>query len=154
MTILTRGLGRTGLALAALAFAALPSLAAGEPATEHGGRPLSTSMTGTVEVPAGDPDGTGNFKGTFNEGQEQLCYTLSVANIALPATAAHIHHAPAGAPGPVVIPLNTPTNGSSSGCRQVDQALLKDIVQHPDAYYVNVHNSPYPAGAVRGQLSK
>jgi len=41
--------------------------------------------------------------------------------------AAHIHHAPAGVAAPPVIPLNPPVAGSSSGCKQVDQGLLKDI---------------------------
>jgi hypothetical protein len=29
---------------------------------------------------------------------------------------------------------------------------VKDILTNPAAYYVNVHTSDYPAGAVRGQL--
>ncbi|MBA3400981.1 MAG: CHRD domain-containing protein [Actinobacteria bacterium] len=27
------------------------------------------------------------------------------------------------------------------------------IIDHPEQYYVNVHNAPFPGGAVRGQLS-
>jgi hypothetical protein len=36
----------------------------------------------------------------------------------------------------------------------VDRSLIKAIIQYPEEYYVNVHNMPYPAGALRGQLSR
>ena len=37
----------------------------------------------------------------------------------------------------------------------IDKGLIKDIRQHPDDYYVNVHSTPdFEAGAVRGQLEK
>ena len=46
-------------------------------------------------------------------------------------------------------------SGESSGCTSVDnKALLKEIVQSPELFYVNVHNSVYPSGAVRGQLGQ
>ena len=41
-----------------------------------------------------------------------------------------------------------------SGCRAVAAALIRDIRQGPEGFYVNVHNPPFPAGAVRGQLAK
>jgi hypothetical protein len=71
-----------------------------------------------------------------------------------PATAAHIHRGPAGVAGPVVIPLTPPTSGSSSNCVNADPDLIKEIRQNPEDFYVNVHNAPFPAGAIRGQLSK
>lgn len=119
-----------------------------------GGRPISVSMTGAAERPGpGDPDGTGTAIFTFNQGEGEVCFWLSVANIA-PASAAHIHIAPVTDPGPVVIPLTPPTSGTSSGCVSADPELIKAIRQHPENYYVNVHNAEFAAGAVRAQLSK
>jgi CHRD domain len=118
------------------------------------GRSLSTNLTGAAEVPGpGDPDGTGTATMTVNPGLDQICYELTVSGIA-PATAAHIHVGAVGVAGPVVVPLEPPTNGSASACAEVDRELALAILKHPADYYVNVHNVDFPAGAVRGQLSK
>ena len=143
----------------ALALLALNGPAAAEriPGSDHGGRPLSTTLTGAEEAPGpGDPDGTGSANLTLNQGQGEICFEISVENITLPATAAHIHEAPAGEPGPVVVTLSPPDeSGTSSGCvSDVDRELIRDIRQHPEEYYVNVHNADFPDGAVRGQLSR
>lgn len=135
----------------ALAMLALPA------AVSAGGRPFVVPMIGAEEFPvSGDPDGSGTAWFSVNYGQMEICYTLFVEDIVLPASAAHIHKAPAGSAAPPVVPLTAPdATGWSSGCAAVsDAALLKDILQNPQDYYVNVHNSVYPGGAVRGQLSK
>ena len=125
-----------------------------EPVAE-GGRKFTTAMTGAAEVPGpGDPDGTGTARIIVNHGPARICFELVVSNIA-PATASHIHRAPVGVAGGVVVPLvPPPTDGDSSGCVDVDKALAKEILKYPDRFYVNVHNADFPAGAVRGQLAK
>jgi hypothetical protein len=130
-----------------LALAVVPAVAAG-------GRPLSTTLTGEAEVPGpGDPDGSGSARITLNPGRGEVCFELTVSDIA-PATAAHIHEAAAGVAGDVVVTLDPPTDGSSSGCVSAARDEIKEILQHPEEYYVNVHNAEFPAGALRGQLSK
>jgi len=54
--------------------------------------------------------------------------------------------------GPVVVPLAPPTGGSSSACGRVDRALA--LARQPSGSYVNVHTAEFPAGALRGQLSR
>lgn len=132
-----------------------PVLAEKVDGADHGGRPLTATLTGAAEVPGpGDPDGSGTALITLNPGQQEVCFELSVSDIA-PATAAHIHVAPAGTAGPVVVPLAAPTDGTSKGCVQdVDRDLIRAILHDPEQYYVNVHNAEFPPGAVRGQLSK
>lgn len=121
---------------------------------QEGGRPITVAMTGAAERPGpGDPDGSGTAKFMLNYGQGRVCYELTVTGIA-PATAAHIHVADADNPGPVVVPLAAPTDGSSDGCADVERELIKEMLQNPGNYYVNVHNADFPAGAIRGQLSK
>jgi len=121
---------------------------------DDGGRPFTTTLTGAAEIPGpGDPDGSGTATLWLNPGQEEVCYELTASGIA-PATAAHVHVGAADQAGPVVIPLVPPTDGSSSTCASASRELILAITQNPQNYYVNVHNAEFPAGAIRGQLSK
>ena len=68
-----------------------------------------------------------------------------------------IHH---GVAGDIVVALTAPEEiadtgiGLADGCVK-DQAksVLRDIKRNPDQYYVNVHTTDFPGGAVRGQLA-
>lgn len=144
---------RTLLTSGAVALTGVAVLSTVPPAlADGGGRPLSTELSGALERPVlGDPDGTGTARLRVNPGQGEICYELMVSGIA-PALAAHIHEAPAGAAGPVVVPLAPPSDGSSDGCVSVTRELARDIIRDPADYYVNVHNQPFPGGALRGQL--
>jgi CHRD domain len=139
-----------GISLA-LALASTLVLAGGAMA---GGRPFSVELTGAAEAPGpGDPDGSGTASFTFNPGTGEVCFEYSVTGVA-PLTAAHIHVAPAGSPGPVVIPMppSSPTGGS--GCVTADRDLIVAILMSPSDYYFNVHNAEFPPGALRGQLTR
>jgi hypothetical protein len=114
---------------------------------------LRAEMTGGQEVPGpGDPDGFGRATIILIP-PDTICYVLTAQHIE-PATAAHIHEAPPGDFGPVVVPLDPPTFGVSSDCTSADPALVANIAANPAEYYVNVHNEDYPAGAIRGQLHR
>jgi CHRD domain len=136
----------------AVVLAMLAALVLALPAS---GAPLVTlkaSLTGEQEVPGpGDKDGSGNA--VVKVFKAKVCYTLEVRRIK-PATAAHIHLGLRGEAGPIVAELKTPTDGTSKGCVAVPRALSLGLKEHPSRYYVNVHNKPFPEGAIRGQLHK
>ncbi len=132
---------------------------------EHGedepeGVRLFAELSGEQEVPdPGDPDGRGTAAVRIDEEEGTLCFILEAVNITLPAAAAHIHEGAAGVAGPVVVPLEPPTeNGTVEGCVAAEndeqRAILRDIVANPGNYYVNIHTSDFPGGAVRGQLAR
>ncbi len=132
-------------------FAALSSVAFA------GGRPLSAVLSGGEEVPGpGDTDGTGEVFMTLNSGQREICFQLAVRDVMLPVMAAHIHAGRLGESGGVVVPLFLipDQDGFVSDCVKADRDLIKTIRKNPQNYYVNVHNTAFPPGAVRGQLSK
>ena len=138
------------LVLVVLTVLALTSIAA------DGGRKFTTTLTGAAEVPGpGDPNGSGTATITLNYGQSEVCWDITVFNITLPATLAHIHVIGPLGFGPPVVDLTPPDEtGSSSGCTSASRELIKNIIQNPEQYYVNVHNEDFPGGAVRGDLSK
>jgi hypothetical protein len=113
---------------------------------------FAASLTGSQEVPGpGDPDGAGTADIKIADGTTSICYELVVRNIA-PATAAHIHRGERGVAGPPVVPLAAPTSQRSEACVDVTDALAAEIKANPSAFYVNVHNAEFQAGAIRGQL--
>ena len=145
----------SGLFMATLLFYAVSVTAERLPGSAHGGRLFLTTLSGAAEVPGpGSTNGQGRAAITLNHGQRELCFVLEVADLET-ATAAHVHRGAVDVAGPVVVPLTPPgTNGLSHGCVKVDRGLIKEILQHPDRFYVNVHTAALPAGAIRGQLSK
>jgi hypothetical protein len=145
---------RFNMAALVLVLLALAAVAPGVSIAADGGRPFATTLTGAAEIPGpGDPDGVGTAVITLNPGTGQVCWAIQVSDILLPATGAHIHVGTITEAGPVVVGLVPPdATGVSSGCTTADRDLIKAILKDPSNYYVNVHTTDYPAGAVRGQL--
>jgi hypothetical protein len=67
---------------------------------------------------------------------------------------AHIHVGPAEEMGPVVEPLQLTglESGRVAAGTATNEALAAAILADPANYYVNVHTTTCPDGAVRGQL--
>ena len=98
----------------------------------------------------GDSDGKGF--GALFFADSLAHYFISVEDIDSP-TAAHIHEGDGQMNGGVVLALDKPfENGMTTGSVEADTGLAFDILKSPDAYYFNIHNADFPAGAIRGQL--
>src|SRR5438477_392260 len=69
------------------------------------------------------------------------------------AVTAHASGA-AGVAGPVIIPLKTPNAaGTASGCSSAPRPMVAAILKAPDSFYINIHTTDFPGGAIRGQLA-
>ena len=110
---------------------------------------LSATLSGAVEVPKGSPTGKGTASVTITG--TKVCWKFVFSGIGKPL-ASHIHKAPKGKAGPVVVPFGSAFK--ASGCTTTSAALAKAITSTPSAFYVNIHTAKYPAGALRGQLAK
>ena len=91
----------------------------------------------------------------IDEETGEIRYRLVATNLPGTITAAHIHVGAAGEIGGVVQPLPL-TGGLNSVLvatgTVTDPAVAEAILADPAGYYVNVHTTACPGGAVRGQL--
>jgi CHRD domain len=132
--------------LAAAASAAVVAAALALPASAATSIPLNSGQ----EPAGGEAGGHGFFSYTIDG--TKFCWTLSWQGIADPLSG-HVHLAPRGVAGPVVIDLDTDGGGpDAEGCREISAELAAAITSDPGAYYVNLHNAGFQAGAIRGQL--
>lgn len=128
---------------------------------------FSTILSGGEEVPPVDTAATGVASFTL-EGGESIKYDVNVTGMDK-VTAAHIHNAPKGENGEVVVTLfkadsptgeisgslangtitNSTLEGDMQGLAVID--LIKAMERGET--YVNVHTEENPNGEIRGQIS-
>ena len=113
---------------------------------------LTATLVGDFEVPDdGDPDGKGSAAISIDGGK--LCYEVVYHRLA-PVTMAHIHAGAAGKAGEPVVTLKLDADENIAGCTQIASDLATRLLAEPGEYYVNVHTTELPKGAIRGQLGK
>lgn len=116
------------------------------PATQAISYQFNVEMTGAAEVGPGDPDGFGMGTLTINAVTNEIMWDIVAGNLA-DIVGFHIHNAPVGVNGGVVFNFNSMLSGS--GVDVIAQAILAS----PTDYYLNLHTTEFPGGAVRGQLN-
>lgn len=134
------------VALATLTLGATPALA----------EQFTLNMSGAQEVPGpGDPDGVATGTLTIDKTTNTVSWNFVYSNIASP-TLMHIHTGAAGVGGGVLINLGVATSGGAGTLIASTVATagnINTVLANPAGFYVNIHNGPFPAGAVRGQLT-
>lgn len=116
---------------------------------------LTVSGSGAQEAPdPGEEGATVNGEFSFDETTGTITYTVSVAGNSEPVAAAHLHEAPAGAAGDVVVTLDAAAvNAGTEASVTVDPALVAEIKANPADYYLNAHSPSFPGGFARAQLA-
>jgi hypothetical protein len=151
---------RSGLAILGVLLAAI----LGAPVTHADQPPPRTFvavLTAAEEVPLCAP-ATNASRGlavfhVIDQAAGTVRYRLVANNLPGDSTAAHIHVAPRGDPGPVVQPLLFPPgaeNGVIGEGTFTNPTLLAALQTRPQDYYVNVHSTVCPSGVIRGQLGE
>lgn len=151
-----------------VALACVFVAACGDDVTGPTNPPLifSAQLFPANEVPAisnAESSGKGAVQVQFNASSATFYFQLSGYPAGTVITGAHIHPAPAGVNGPVI--LSTGLTGTSTLSMpngsieytvtvSADPALIQAIAANPSAYYFNVHSPLNPGGFSRGQLGR
>jgi hypothetical protein len=114
---------------------------------------FSVNLTGAAEAPGpGATDGRGTARITVDPQRDEVCFELTTSDVPN-VTAAHIHEGRAGTAGPIAVTLTAPQNGKSEGCVPTTASIVKAIASGQRSFYVNVHTTEFPDGAIRAQLT-
>jgi hypothetical protein len=122
-------------------------------------------LSGANEVPPADPDGRGIARIEIDPATNEVCFKVRFDSTGTP-NRGHIHIGTAGNNGDIVVPLfeligmpadarnDALERGRLDGCVTADplRVDLDDVVANPQGYYVNLHNTRFPGGAIRCQL--
>ncbi len=147
-----RSIALAGTVIGAVALGGCATLE--ETVAENTADTYRATLTGAAEVGGGDPDGSGRAEITISDGFGQVCWDLNDIRGIGPITAAHIHRGARGTNGPPVFTLRQANEGGWKGCTDGSEWVQDRIEDNPEMFYVNVHTAEYPAGAIRGQLTR
>lgn len=150
------------LALFVLAVAAYPAVTLAGPKGSDAGTKcvFTTQLRAENEAPhvsTSEAFGHSQIKLRNDNTIEWNTHIVNPANESF--FAGHVHKAPAGVAGGVVVGLfasagTTDAQITDTGeAGPINGALADDICANPQSYYVNYHTNPgNPPGAIRGQL--
>ncbi|MBC7773348.1 MAG: CHRD domain-containing protein [Pyrinomonadaceae bacterium] len=109
---------------------------------------FNISLDGLQQVPPVVTTGMGTGFASYDPFEHQLSLHVEFFGLIGPETLAHIHMAPAGSNGPIIIPLplGSPIDGIFFlSDPQVAALFAGDL-------YVNLHSTEFPSGELRGQI--
>jgi hypothetical protein len=109
-------------------------------------------LSGKAETPPGAPRGSGVAVVALHGRSLRICWRFAHLHGFNAATYSHIHRGAPGIAGPIVVALSTGPELRHRGCVRSTAATFKAIERDPSGYYVNIHSTHYPGGAVRAQL--
>jgi hypothetical protein len=118
--------------------------------------PVGTVLTDAEEAPGPGESGAGGQAFVdVHDDDRTVCSFVIYEGQGAP-TAVHVHEGAPGVAGPIVLTLPPfDVEGPvSDGCVDAGPVLGADIAANPAKYYVNVHTTQHPDGAVRGQLQR
>lgn len=110
-------------------------------------RTAATALSATL-TSSGDPNGSGHAMLTLNRTRQKVCASFHLTGIDEPDFA-HIHRV---SDGSIAVDLTRAVTGGARCTRGVPRRTITKILERPGRFYVNVHNSTYPAGAIQGNL--
>lgn len=121
-----------------------------------GGFGFTIKMDGGQETPANASPGLGTASATLTSAG--LLLDLSASGLTGAVTGAHLHNAPAGAPGPIVRDImpdfisatSALTLWRSDDAMPMTPTLVKELLNNN--IYVNLHTAAFGGGEIRGQL--
>jgi CHRD domain len=161
----TRGRRRLGVCLAFISSMLVflfPGPAAQASSTGYGY--FSIQLTGHEVPGGGDPTGQGSTRLDLDPDHNLACFVVSWRQLDGAVTALHLHAAPRGHDGPPWIELFTAKHFSGahntvSGCVHVTGShkmsprdKIQAVLHDPSGFYLNLHSTEFPHGALRGQL--
>jgi hypothetical protein len=162
-----------GVGLAGFCALGITATAAGEHDRDHD-IVLRATARGAEEVPPNNTPATARFRAVIHD-DGMIDFTLSFADLSAPLTVSHIHFGQTKVSGGVMIFLcgggnqpacpaataatitgqivaNNVTGPAAQGVTPGDLASALRIIVQQGEGYVNLHNSMFPAGEIRGQV--
>jgi hypothetical protein len=114
-----------------------------------GGGGEQISLSGSNQVPPLNTPASGS--GTVTVGSD-CSVKANISVTGMTATAAHIHEAPAGQNGPVIVPFTKSGDNTFVAPQGAMMTPSQCAAYKAGNTYVNVHSAKYPGGEIRAQL--